>query len=186
MANTECTQKNIYESMTWCPGRTRTPGIRKRIYFLPKHFIKAFPEHGKGKYTGDFTLADGQYWQYMDVVVNDSKFSAETQGEYPCKTMLQHGEFFYPGLEEDITDFEEKAINDDLIFVVQQSSGKFKVLGCEEYPTNVSCSSDSGAGTTDKIGVTITAEATAPHDLLIYEGKIMVAEGEDANASTTA
>ena len=109
--NTECLEKNIYQSMTWCPGRTRTPGVRKRVYFLPKHFILGWPEHGsgdnKGKYVGNFTLADGKYFNYMDVVTNDSKITAETQGEYPCKTFRQHGEAFYPGLEEDITDFEE-------------------------------------------------------------------------------
>lgn len=185
--NTECLEKNIYQSMTWCPGRTRTPGVRKRVYFLPKHFILGWPEHGsgdnKGKYVGNFTLADGKYFNYMDVVTNDSKITAETQGEYPCKTFRQHGEAFYPGLEEDITDFEEKAINDDLVFVFQLSNGKFKVVGCEEYRTDVNCSSDTGSAATDKMGVTITIETDAPHDCLIYEGRIPVGAGEDANPS---
>lgn len=186
----ECTQKNLYGSMTWCPGKSRTPGIRKRVYFTPKSSIVKWPTHDvtkpadKGKYNGDFELAEGEYWQYMDLVVNDSKFNAESQGDFPCKSFLQHGEFFYPGLEEDITDFEEKAINDDLVYIVQQASGKFKVLGCEEYQTNTNFSSASGNGATDKIGVTITPECNAPFDLLVYEGKIMIGANEDANEAS--
>lgn len=179
-----CTEEGkLYESMTWCPGTTRTPGVRKRIYFISKDNIVAWPTVGKGKYTGNFTLAEGKYWNFMDLVVNDSKFSAESQGENPCKTFRQHGEFFYPGLESDITDFETMAINDDLVYAVQQTSGAFKILGCENYPTDTNCSSDSGQGATDKIGVTITPECDAPTDLLIYTGSIMIGENEDANAA---
>ena len=180
--NPDCLSQATYESMTWCPGTSRTPGIRKRVFFQRKANITAFPTKNGGKYTGDFTLKASNYWKYMDVVVNSSKFSAETQGEYPCKLFRQHGEFFYPGLEEDITEFEQNAINDDLIMLVQQSNGKFKVLGCEEYQTDITCASDTGSGATDKCGVTITAECDAPTDLLIYSGKIMLSEDEDANA----
>lgn len=180
----ECTEaNNLYESMTWCPGASRTPGIRKRLFFIPKKDIVQWPAVSKGKYTGNFTLAQGKYWKFMDVVVNDSKFSAESQGEYPSKTFRQHGEFFYPGLESDITDFESMAINDDLVYLVQQSSGDFKVLGSEAYPTDTNCSSDSGSGATDKIGVTITPECDSLTDLLVYSGAIMTDEDEDANAA---
>lgn len=178
----ECTDtNNIYESMTWCPGASRSPGIRKRVYFIPKKDIVKWPAVSAGKLTGDFTLASGKYWNFMDLVVNDSKFNAESQGEYPNKTFRQHGEFFYPGLESDITDFETKAINDDLVYIVQQSSGDFKVLGSEAYPTDTNCSSDSGSGATDKIGVTITPECDALTDLLIYSGAILTGADEDAN-----
>lgn len=169
--------------MTWCPGSSRMPGVRKRLFFIPKSDISAWPTKSGGKYTGDFTLVSGKYWNYIDIVEKKSKHSAETQGEYPCKTFKQHGEFFYPGLEDDITDFEEKANNDDLVYLTQEANGTFKVLGCEEYQTDTTFSSDSGSEATDAIGVTITAECDAPTDLLTYEGSIMTGADEDANPS---
>lgn len=184
MATDNCSTNLDYKSLSWCPGKSRLPGVRKRVYYVRKAEITTFPTVGKGKYTGDFTLASGCYFKYIDVVVKKSKFNAQSQGEPPCKTFKQNLEMFYPGLEDDITDFETSANNDDLLYLVQQSNGTFKVLGCEEYETDTTFGSDSGSEVTESMGVTITAACDAPTDLLIYTGSIPTGEGEDANPKT--
>lgn len=181
MAVDICAANVDYKSLQWCPGKTRLPGIRKRVYYIRKAAIVKFPTPGKGKYDGDFELAEGEFFKFIDVVIKKSKFKGTSQGESPCKTFKQHLEAFYPGLEEDIIDFETNANNDDLIYIVQQSVGKFKVLGCQEYPTDTTFDSDSGSEVTESMGVSITADCDAPTDLLVYTGKILTAAEEDAN-----
>lgn len=178
-----CATEDLYKSMTWCPGASRLPGIRKRLYHIRKNFISKWPTKANGKYTGDFTLEAGKFWKYIDVVEKKSKPSSESQGEYPCKTFKQQLEFFYPGAEEDINEFEELANNDSLVYAYQLSNGKFKICGCEEYDTDTSFSSDLGQNATDSMGVTATVTCDAPTDMMIYEGAIKLSETEDANPS---
>lgn len=181
MPTTDCATQDLYKSLTFCPGTGRLPGIRKRLYHIRKSFITTWPTKENGKYKGSFTLADGKFWKYMDVVEKKSKPSSESQGDYPCKTVKQQLEFFFPGADEDIDEFKELAMNDSLVYAYQLKNGKFKILGCEEYDADTSFSSDLGQEATDSMGATFTVTCDAPTDMMIYEGALLIAEGEDAN-----
>lgn len=180
----DCASQDLYKSLTFCPGAGRLPGIRKRLFHIRKSFITTWPTKANGKYTGNFELVEGKYWKYMDVVEKKSKPSSESQGEYPCKTVKQQLEFFFPGMEEDINEFEELAINDSLVYAYQMANGKFKICGCEEYDTDTNFSSDGGQQATDSMGVTFTVTCDAPTDMMVYEGSILIGANEDANPSS--
>lgn len=175
-------QTDIYASLDFCPGETTLPGMRKNVYFTRRAYITKWPKVNKatGVFDGDFELAAEKYWKRIQVVVNSSKFTAASQGTYPNKTFRQHLEMMHPVLDGVYAAFQTSANNDDLIYLVQESSGHFKALGCEQYPTDTSFSDDSGQNATDAVGSTITAECDAPHTLLIYTGKIMLSADEDA------
>lgn len=179
--NCDASQTDLYSSLPFCAGETTLPGIRKDVFFIRRTFISAWPTVSSGKYSGNFNLASGKYFKKIQVVVDNSKFTSASQGEYPNKTFRQHLEMTHPLVDADYIDFETNANNDDLIYIVQESNGTFKVLGCEEYRTDTTFSDDSGSRATDKAGSTITAECDAPHPVMIYEGSILTGASEDAN-----
>ena len=172
---------DLYASLGFCAGETSLPGIRKKVYFIQKSYIAKFPEINGGAYTGSFTLVSGKFFKYIEVVVDNSKFTAASQGNYPNKTFKQHLEMLHPILDADFAAFQAKANNDDFIYILQDADGKFKVLGCEQYRTDTTFSDDSGQQATDSCGSTITAECDAPTGLLEYSGDIMTGEEENAN-----
>lgn len=63
----DCTSKGMYESLSWCPGQTSQPGLRNKVYFIPKSWITKWPKlpdiddaesmASLATYEGDFTLA---------------------------------------------------------------------------------------------------------------------------------
>jgi hypothetical protein len=189
----ECSSKNLYSSLGWCAGKASTPGIRKRTYVIPKRSILKWPDRTTEpdpknpgetqKLKGNFTLVADQYFKYLEVVPKSSKGTSESQGEYPCKSFLNKLQLFYPGTDDEVEEFCTQANNDDLVYLVQEQTGVFKVYGCEEYETNTTSSGDTGSGPTDAKGETINVEVTMPTKPLSYSGAIMVAADEDANAT---
>lgn len=189
----ECSITNLYKSLPWCAGKTTAPGIRKRVYFIPKRFIAKWPTlpeeadpktpGGLVTYNGSFTLTADNYWQYIDVVQKSSKVTSESQGEQGSKTHLCKGTFFYPGTEAEIEEFCTEANNDDIVFLFETQKGEFKVLGCPEYESNITSSGDTGSSPTDATGETINVEVTQPTKPCVYKGAILIGADEDANAS---
>ncbi len=193
MAESKCSTTNLYSSLGWCAGKASTPGIRKRVYTIPKRFITKWPARpseadpknpgASNALVGNFTLAADQYWRYLDVVTKSSKITSESQGEYPCKSFLNKAQLFYPGTDDEVEEFCNMANNDDLVYLIQEQTGVYKVLGCEEYESNTTSSGDTGSGPTDAKGETINVECTMPTKPLSYTGAIMVGADEDANAA---
>lgn len=50
----DCTSKGMYESLSWCPGQTSQPGIRRKVFFIPKSWIE------NGRYF--LTLTERRAW----------------------------------------------------------------------------------------------------------------------------
>ena len=74
-----CTNSALYDSLNFCKGKTVLPGIRSRLYYIPKRDIVKWPtlpdtaEDGMGElatYTGDFVLEADKHWNYIDLIDN--------------------------------------------------------------------------------------------------------------------
>lgn len=181
-------KKDLYESLDWCEGTVILPGIRKRLYYVPKRSIVKWPQLPKevaegGKlsdlaiYKDDFVLAAGVYWRHLDVITTDSPVNCESQGEIPSVTSLNKATFKHPGAEEDATAFARQATSDDLVFLIQQKNGKFRVIGNEMYETITKVKQELGAAVTDKAGTTLEVEVTDLCPAPFYHGKIKLEEG---------
>lgn len=192
-----CVNKDLYQSMTWCQGKPILPGIRKRVYYTPKRSIvkwatlpEEVEENGKFSdlaiYKGDIVLAAECKWRHLDVIVPESPVTSESQGEVPCVTMLNKATFKHPGTEEEATAFAREANNDDLVYLVQQKNGKFRVIGNEMYETVTKVKQELGATVTDKAGTTIEVEVTDLCPSPFYKGKILTEEGTISGADGSA
>lgn len=186
----ECTTKSIYESLNFCDGQTVLPGIKPKVYFLPKSKILSWPKLPQiseaekmsdlAKLKGSFVLEADCKWRTLKALTTKSNATSETQGEYPSVTALNKATLKYPGTDEEAAGFARQAMSDDLVYLIQQRSGKFRVLGSESFETTTKPSLAMGEGNTGEAGTTLEIEATDICFAPFYEGKI---ETEDGNIS---
>ncbi len=173
-------------SLQYCKGTPILPGIRSRLYFIPKRDIVKWPtlpntaetEMGElATYEGDFTLASEAKWKFIDLVDNKGKIESESQGDKPARSFLNKTSVTHPETDEEATGFARQANYDDFVYLFQVRSGKFRVLGSEMFPTDTKPKQDSGEGVTGDFGTTLDIESTDVCPAPYYKGKIVTAEG---------
>ena len=184
----KCDSVDLYSSLDFCEGQTVLPGIRKKVYFQKKSNIVKWPElpeleDGKtmaelATYSGDFTLVADKKWLVVKNMDSKSDVNCETQGEKPSVTHLNKASIVHPGTEEEAAGFCRMAAADDLVFLVQQRNGKFRVLGSQEFETVVKPTTALGQGVTGTAGTTLEIEATDVCPAPFYPGKIETEDGD--------
>lgn len=190
MAKTNnCESADLYSSLGWCKGKTVLPGIRTRVYFTKKSNISKWPvlpdtvAEGKtmgalATYSGAFVLVADKKWMHLDVLTAESPVTSESQGDIPSRTFLNKVTLKHAGVEEEATGFARQANADDLVYLVQQRNGKFRVIGDEMYDTDTKPSQELGAGNTDKAGTTLAVEVTDVCPSPFYPGVIETEDGD--------
>ncbi len=184
----DCASVNLYESLNFCKGETTLPGLRPQAYYIPKSQIAKYPKLPKltdeditmGKistYDGDFSLAADSVFLRIDILDTASNVTAASQGEKPSKTFLNSSTLKYAGTNEDATGFARMANSDDILYVVRQRDGKFRVIGNEMFETNTNPGQDSGMAVTDASGTTLEISVTDICPAPFYVGKLKTAEG---------
>ncbi len=180
-------------SMQWCEGTVVLPGIRPRLYYVPKSWIVKWPklpvklEADEGMcvlsvYKGNFKLAADKTWNYIDILENKSPATSEAQGEKPSKTYLNKGTLVVAKTDEDAAGFSRLANNSDYVYLIQQKDGKFRVIGNDMYQTETSASLNLGMGAdSGDTGMSIEVSCTDICHLPFYVGEILTEDG-DANA----
>lgn len=191
MAN-ECASKNLYNSLTHCPGKAVPSGLRQRVYFIAKSDIVTWPalpdtaERSMGElaaYKGNFVLASDKKWQAIDLVLNKGKIECESQGEHPARTYLNKLSLSSPIINEAATGFARQANSDYLVFLVQQRDGKFRVIGNAMYETDTKPKLSSGEGVAGDVGMMVEIEVTDICPAPFYPGEIEVEGGKISGAT---
>ena len=189
---TKCNSK-IYSSLRYCNGKPSLPGIKKAVYFISADEIVKWPKLPDiddaasmadiAVLVGDFGLAADAKWKRIDVLTTDSDISSESQSDAPSKTFLNKVNLKHAGRNEEATGFCRLANSDNLIYLVEQRDGGFRVVGNNMFETNTKPSQASGAKETDTSGTTIAVEVTDVCPAPFYKGKIETEDG-DIDAST--
>jgi hypothetical protein len=174
------------QSLEWCEGKVNIPGIRTRVFFIPKRDIVEWPTlpaaftsdmSELAIYVGDFTLAESKKWHTMYVLVDKSPVTSESQGTKPSKSTLVKATFVHPGTDEQTAAFCGLANNDDYVYIVQTKPGKFRVIGNEMYQTDTNPSQNIGGAPTDEMGTTLEVSVTDRMPAPFYEGVIETVDG---------
>lgn len=182
-----CTYGGIYASLKFCKGKTVLPGLRNRLYFIPKAWIVKWPKlraiSGQtvsmfSVYDGAFTLAADKKWMYIDVIDNKGKLESESQGDKPSRTFLNKLAVVHPETDELAASFCRQANADDFVYLVQVRGGKFRVLGNEMFETDTKPKQDSGEGVSGDFGTTIEIEVTDECPAPYYYGTIEAVDGD--------
>lgn len=197
MMEQKCESTDLYNSLNWCKGTIVLPGIRDRVFYTKKSNIVKWPvlpesiDEGKtmgalASYVGDFVLAADKKWLSLDILTAESPVTSESQGDMPARTFLNKVTFKHAGVEEDATGFARQANADDLVYLVQQRKGKFRVIGNEMFNTDTKPSQELGAGTGDKAGTSLAVEVTDICPAPFYPGKIETEDGDISGADGSA
>lgn len=183
-----CPTLDIYESLEHCLGDTVLPGLRQRAWGIPKKQILKWPKlpapsdkdatmASIATYADDFALAADAAFFAIDILDTASNIKSDSQGTLPSKTFINTLTLKYAGNNAAATGFCRLANSDDLVYIIQQRDGSFRVLGNEKFRTDTKPSQDSGMEVTDASGtqfeITVTDVCPAP----FYTGKFKTAEG---------
>lgn len=182
-----CTYGGVYASLMFCKGKTVLPGLRSRLYFIPKAWIVRFPKLRpvSGDMVSTFSILDGSFilaadkkWMYIDVIDNKGKLECESQGDKPSRTFLNKISVIHPETDELAASFCRQANSDDFVYLVQVRNGKFRVLGNEMFETDTKPKQDSGEGVSGDFGTTIEIEVTDECPAPFYYGTIETVDGD--------
>ena len=179
--------------MKWCQGKPEYPGIKKRVFFISTSVITKWPQYTvdslgrptSASPTGSFTLAEGEKWKCIDHLPAKATVRSETQGEAPSQTFKNTVEIVHPGVGPDATDAASLLLNDQLVFLVEDMRGDFRLIGSEKYQDAVAeVKQDLGQGATGTTGTTITLTSSDIVSLPVYKGEIVTEDGT-INEDTT-
>lgn len=189
---TTCENSGLYESLDWCPGQTVLPGIKSKVYAVPKAWITTWPKLPDIKsaesmaalatYEGEFVLAADKKWQRIEAFTKKSNISSESQGEDPSKTFLNKATILYAGTDEAATGFCRQANIDQLVYAIPQRDGKYRIIGSENFDIITKPSQASGEGDTGSGGTTLEIEATDICPSPFYAGKLDTVDGSISGA----
>lgn len=185
MATSTSCVSNVYDSLRYCQGKTVLPGIRNHVFALPASDIVTWPtlpETGEqsaiASYAGDFELKSDVKWKRIDLVANKGQIEYEVQGEKPGCTFLNKITVIHPGNSASALGFARKAVQDNLVFLVPQRDGSYRVLGNKYFETEVKPKGSTGESITDSntsdLEIQVTDICPAPY----YPGVIETEDGD--------
>ena len=181
----ECVFPDLYENMKVCIGEKSLPGVRAHVYIIPKADIAAWPElpalddddvelEDVATYDGDFTLAASKFWKKIELRENVNGIVSEAQGEDGSKSFKDTATLIYPGTTAQAAGFCRQIVNDDVVIAVPQRDGKIRILGNEQFRTQVNPSMDTGKASTDASQTQIEASVDTICPAPFYPGKLML------------
>lgn len=176
----------IQKSLDWCQGTPEMPGIRRRIYYIAKGDILAWPalpRDSKGRATsailqGSFTLRADAHFKYIEIIADKSQLTSEPQGEYPSQTQLNKLVAVHPGVGPEATAACAYINNTDCVFVVVDMKGHYRVVGSENWLTKSTVNQDLGQGPSGTTSTTVNVEASDEVAAPFYTGTLDTEDGE--------
>ena len=174
----------LQKSLGWCQGQPVLPGIRRRLYYTSKQNIVQWPAYTSGSSlsfantSGNFTLKADTYWHYIEILSEKSTLTSDPQGETPSQTQLNKLTAVHPGVGQEASAVACYLNNSDNVFIVQDMSGKWRIVGSRFYETKTTVTQDNGQGATGTASTTINVEATDIAPSPFYAGKIVTEDGE--------
>ena len=177
--------KPLQKSLNWCEGKPILPGIRRKLYYTSKSNIAKWPTlptDAAGRptsavYVGSFVLVADATWKVIDVLSEKSQLTSEAQGEAPSQTQLNKLTAVHPDIGPEATAACAYLNNSDNVFIMQDMTGRYRVVGADLYNTKTTVAQDLGQGATGTASTTITAEAPDVVAAPFYEGEIVTEDG---------
>lgn len=191
-----CTDIDLYDSVLHCAGAKILPGVREKAYYIKKSNIVTWPTlpaiaadgtfANMATLTGNFTLASDKVWNRIDLTpAQTSNVQCTSQGEAPSKSFSNVASLVVPGTEAEVSALARLLNNDDVVFLVPQRNGKYRLIGNEAYHTNVTVTQTTGAASTDAATTTLEVGVTDECPAPFYPGNIVTADGTVSGADDT-
>lgn len=184
-----CNTQSVYGSIEACPGQRILPGIRRRLFYIPKADIAVWPVlpaigadnvqmGGLAQYSGDFTLAEGKFFKFIDLKDEASNVTFDTVGEDGSHLVNNQANAIVAGMEDAVKGFARQALNDDIVYVYQERDGSFAVIGNEMFKCHTTPSGDTAAEVTGAVITTLAIQCYDECPVPTYKGKLMLSATE--------
>ena len=181
-------EKTLLKDVKFCQGKKSLPGTKKRVYLAdvrditgwptkPNRAAEGFSLENVPVCTGSFTMAQGKFFAQVDIINNNGKITVEAQGTFGSKTFKCTYTGNAPGTEEEITGLIAELLNAEIIAVVPTRSGKFRIIGSEEFPAEINPSQDTGQAATDTNQTVLEIVADDELPAPFFTGTLPVSEG---------
>lgn len=177
----------LYEDIDFCTGNRSLPGVRNHGYFMRRKDIKKFPRpvgptaDGKMEDVAvikeNFDIFADAVWKRFDLVPNESEPTAESQGSYGSKTILNKIVLVLPGTGKKVTGFISQLNNDDVVFLIPMADGRCRLFGNPLYQAEISVSQAFGKTATDANTTTVEVAVTDEYAAPFYEGEFKTSAG---------
>lgn len=193
-------EKTLLQDVKFCQGKKSLPGTKKRVYIADIRDIVKFPKladrsaegatlsniptypatiaSGNSNVANDFVMAEGKFFAQVDIINNNGKLVCEPQGTFGSKTYKNTYTGNAPGTEEEITGLSAELLNAECVAVVPTRTGKFRVVGSDQFPAEVNPGQDSGQSPTDTNQTVLEIVADDEMPAPFYYGKLPVSDGE--------
>lgn len=185
--NTRCADDaTLYEDIDFCLGDKSLPGTRNHGYYVPRRDIKTFPRPAGSSAAkmedvaaikSNIELYADKLWKRFALVPNESEPTAESQGSYGSKTMLNKITLVLPGTGKKATGFISQLNNDDVVFLIPMADGKCRLFGSPLYQAEIAVSQAYGKAATDANTTTVEVSVTDEFAAPFYEGEFTTSEG---------
>ena len=181
-------EKTLLQDVKFCQGKKSLPGTKKRVYIADVRDIVGWPTKPNRSangfnlaqvavLTGSFQLGQGKFFAQVDIINNNGKIAVEPQGTFGSKTYKNTYTGNAPGTEEEITGLIGELLNAEVVAVVPTRSGKFRVIGSEEFPAEANCSQDTGQSPTDTNQTVLEIAADDELPAPFFTGSLPVSGG---------
>ena len=176
----------LYEDIDFCMGDKSLPGTRNHGYYVPRRDIKTFPRPAGSAATkmedvavikSNIELYADKLWKRFALVPNESEPTAEGQGSYGSKTMLNKITLVLPGTGKKVTGFISELNNDDVVFLIPMADGKCRLFGNPLYQAGIAVSQAFGKSATDANTTTVEVSVTDEFAAPFYEGEFTTSGG---------
>lgn len=176
----------IYDDIDFCRGDKSLPGTRNHGYWIPRRDIITFPRPAGSSaekmedvvvIKDNFVLAADKKWYRFDLVPNESEPTAEGQGSYGSKTILNKITLVMPGTGKKNSAFISQLINEDAIFLIPMADGRCRLYGSPSYQAEIAVSQAFGKTSTDANTTTAEVSVTDEFAAPFYEGEFETSEG---------
>ena len=189
-----CMAITIFDT-THTDGSDNTPGVQRVILFARLSDIATLPvpilddSTGSGSFsdlvtiTGNIIMLPNKNFYQLYCTLETAKLDCKAQGSLDCMSYLNELSLFHPGQSAQLLGLLTWAKNSDLIILVPESDGQFRLLGRAGYPAKLSAGdSTTGATGTDKRGATATFKSIDKRPCAIFTGKVAVSGSFSGNA----
>ena len=123
-------------------------------------------------------MAQGKFFAQVDIINNNGKIVVEAQGTYGSRTFKCTYTGNAPGTEEELTGLIAELLNAEVVAIVPTRTGKFRMIGSDEFPAEVNPSQDTGQAPTDTNQTVLEIVADDELPAPFFTGTLPVSGGE--------
>ena len=182
-------EKTLLQDVKFCQGKKSLPGTKKRVYIADVRDIVGWPTKPNRDaagfsldkvpvLTGSFSMAASKFFAQVDIINNNGRITVGAQGTFGSKTFKNTYTGNAPGTEEEVTGLIAELLNAEIIAVVPTRTGKFRVIGSEEFPAEINPSQDTGQAATDTNQTVLEISADDELPAPFFTGTLPVSDGE--------